>query len=102
MNRQQRRLMARQKAVEQKYLSEIYDRQNKVDDRQVELTIVCIGLALNKLYGWNGRGIGRVTQEFANQLHRVYAGETYENLAKELYAKTEIEFKLGSREEVSA
>lgn len=80
--------------MEQKYYKELVDRQNKVDDRLVDLNNVCIGLALNKLYGWNGQGIGHVVQEFSNQVARIYHGETYEDLARELKDKTGIEFQL--------
>ena len=94
MNRQQRRLNARriaqERAFEEKYWKDIVRRQNTVEDTQVGLHMVCIALALNKIYGWKERGIERVIREYHEQICRIDKGETLEDLAKELEDKTDI------------
>jgi len=79
MNRQQRRLIARQRDFENRYWKEIMDRQNRVDDRKLEIDMVCLALALHELYGWQWHGIQRVLQEFNRQILRLGEGVTYRN-----------------------
>ena len=100
MNRQQRRMLARQKEVEQKYLNEIYDRQNRVDDTHIKIDLVCIGLALNKLYGWKGNGINNVIQEYIAQVTRLLGDETLEDLAAELNRKADVRIQIVSEKGV--
>lgn len=99
MNRQQRRMLARQAEVEAKYLQEIRDRQNKVNDRFISVYIVCIALALYNLYGWKGRGIQRVIGEFNRLICQVSDENlTFEQMNRELLEKTGIQFRLEDRE----
>ena len=94
MNRQQRRLMKRQKAVERKYLTEIEERQNAVDDRVVEIYTICIATALNNLYGWKHHGINRVVSEFCRLITEVNNDSNrFYRLRAELKEKTGIEFQ---------
>lgn len=98
MNRQQRRLNARriaqERQFEQKYWRDIVERQNQVDDRQLGINMVCLGLALNKLYGWQAHGIENVIREYNAQICRLADDESYEDLARELKDKTGIEIRL--------
>ncbi len=98
MNRQQRRLQAREatrrRDFEARYSREIKERQQKIDDRVIESYMVCIALALTNLYRWKGRGIGRVISEF-NRLICSIDGDrvTFESLERDLYQKTGIKFE---------
>ena len=98
MNRQQRRLQAkeayRKRDFEMRYAREIEERQQRVDDRVVESFMVCIALALNNLYGWNRTGIGRVINEFNRLICSIDGvNVNFATLKDELYKKTGIEFQ---------
>ena len=103
MNRQQRRLQARRIAqerdFEQRNWDAIRDRQNRVDDRQLEINMVCLGLALNKLYGWQAHGIERVIREYNTQICRLAGDEDFFDLVKELETKTGCVIRLVNNEE---
>ena len=102
MNRQQRRLRERENArryeFETRYAKEIQERQSHVNDRFIMVYVVCIAMALYNLYGWNGRGIERVIQEF-NRLICLVGDEgiTFDEMNQELYDKTGLRFKLEDR-----
>ena len=93
VNRQQRRLRAKEREKEEKFLRMIKDRQDRVDDRVIELTAVCIALALNDLYRWSGTGIQRVITQFCTRMASIDQGETYDSLREELERKTGIVFR---------
>lgn len=98
MNRQQRRLQAREatrrRDFETRYAREIQSRQQKIDDRVIELYMVCIALALNNLYGWKNRGICRVIGEFNRLICSIDGdGVTFSTLENELYRRTGIKFQ---------
>ena len=103
MNRQQRRLTARRIAqerdFEQRNWNAIVERQNKVDDRQLEINMVCLGLALNKLYGWQAHGIEKVIREYNDQICRLAGDETFEDLVAELEQKTGCTIRLVNKED---
>lgn len=103
MNRQQRRLTARRIAqerdFEQRNWNAIVERQNKVDDRQLEINMICLGLALNKLYGWQAHGIENVIREYNAQICRLAGDETFEDLVAELEQKTGCTIRLVNKEE---
>lgn len=89
MNRQQRREMARRQAVENKYWNQLVERQNRVDDRKLELGMTAIAIALYNIYGWEEEEIVKVLQEYNKQICRIASeGLTYEDLKKELEEKT--------------
>lgn len=94
MNRQQRRMRARQAAFEARHWKEIEDRQNQVEDRTLEVFMVGLSLALNKLYGWQHHGIQNVISETNYQICRINGDVTLEDLAKELADKTGVVFRL--------
>lgn len=98
MNRQQRRLQAREatrrRDFETRYAREIQNRQQKIDDRVIESYMVCIALALTNLYGWKGRGIGRVISEFNRLICSIDGvGVTFNTLESELYRRTGVKFQ---------
>jgi len=98
MNRQQRReqmkRISRERAFEQRYAQQIEERQAKIDDRLIEVYMVCIGLALNKLYGWDDERINAVIEEFNRQICRIDGvNVTYDTLMAELNRETGIEFR---------
>lgn len=94
MNRQQRRMLARQKEVEQKYLTDLEDRQNRRADHNTETILVGVALALNQLYGWTDRGIERVIHECMKQVSRLEYGETLYDLVTDLEKRTGISIKV--------
>ena len=86
LSRQERRRMAReaekQKMFDRRYGKRVEERQNKVDDRTVEIYTTCMGLAVVDLYG-----------RFCERLMSLEEpGVTYESLQKELDEKTDIKF----------
>lgn len=99
MNRQQRRLMRKHLEnrydFEERYAAEIRERQNHVNDRFIEIYVVCIALAVHNLYGWKARGIGRVIREFNRLICRIgEEGTTFDELNRELLDKTGVQFRL--------
>lgn len=93
MNRQQRREAARRIAYEKKYHDEIIDRQNRVDDRIIELNVVCIGLAILDEYGFMPERINRIVTAYCKRMMQLDDGRTYEELRDELKDKTGVVFK---------
>ena len=95
--RQERRRQARQRekerAFEQKYGKEIEERQERVDDRTVELYTTCIGLAIYDEYGYMPNRIHRIVTAFCNRLMSLMEPDvTYFTLQQELKEKTGVEF----------
>ena len=93
MNRQQRRIAAQKKAVEYKYMNQIIDHNERVDQHQITLGLVSMALALHKLYGWTGE-IQRVIDEYVNQITRINDGDTLYDLALELERTADIRIKV--------
>ena len=96
MNRQQRRQMARQRAVEQKYMEQLVENQWKVDERQTTAFLICFALAVHEAYGWGQVRLARGMGEFNKQLLRLNAGDTLEDLRNDLEERTGIFIKLDS------
>ena len=101
MNRAGRRELKRQRekelAFERKYSKTIAERQERIDDRLVEAYTVCIGLALNDVYGWKYNAINKVVTAFCERLCSMGDddGPSYYDLKNELYDKTGVEFQWG-------
>jgi len=93
MNRQERRRLAKQQAFEAKYEREIKERQNRIDDRTVELYTTCIGLAVYDCYGYRPTVAGRIITAFCNRLMTIDEGRTLTDFKQELKEKTGIELE---------
>ena len=91
MNRQERRRLAKQQAFEAKYERAIKERQNRIDDRTVELYTTCIGLAVYDCYGYRPTVAGRIITAFCNRLMTIGEdGKTLSDLKEELTERTGI------------
>lgn len=90
MNRQQRRLRARQHIVEAELAERIYRDQVRLNDFTIEAYMVCIGLSVHALWGSNRDDmIVPLIEEFNRQICRVDgSAENYKMLAKEFEEKT--------------
>lgn len=90
MNRQERRLRARQYAVEAQIAERIYRDQVAVSDYTITAYMVCIGLAVHALWGSSKNDmIVPLIEEFNRQISRVDGSrENYEMLAREFERKT--------------
>ena len=90
MNRQQRRLRARQYAVEARIAEQIHKDQVKLGDFTIEAYMVCIGLAVHALWGSSKNDmIIPLIEEFNRQICRVDGSmENYEMLREEFEEKT--------------
>lgn len=93
MNRQQRRIAAQKKAVEYKYMNQIIDHNERVDQHQITLGLVSMALALHKLYGWKDE-IQRVIDEYVAQITRINDGETVDDLVAELAEQADIRIRV--------
>ena len=93
MNRQERRRLAKQAAFEAKYEKEIKERQNRIDDRTVELYTTCIGLAVYDCYGYRPTVAGRIITAFCERLMTIDEGRTLTDFKQELKEKTGIELE---------
>lgn len=96
-SRQERRLRAREAQKQQefdyRYGRQVRDRQNRIDDRLVELYTVCMGLAITDLYGYMPKRINRIVTQFCNRLMSLNDdGVSYATLRDELKQKTGVEF----------
>ena len=96
MNRQERRKHQRETAISKRIEQQLYERQALLDDRLIEIYLVCVGLAVNEvLHDDNGDLIAPVINAFNRHILRFHdEGTTFETLAGELKEKTGIEFKL--------
>lgn len=97
MTRQQRRALQRQREREQrfeeKYGTEILERQNKIDDRVVEMYAVCMGLAVYDEYGNMPNRIKRIVTAFCRRMTMFAESDaSYEDYCRELKDKTGVEF----------
>lgn len=90
MNRQQRREMAKRKAVENKYRGQMIDHQCMVKQRRVEMDLLCLALSLRHVWGWGQVRIARCMTEFYHQLMRFQDEELIEDLRQELEDETGI------------
>lgn len=90
MNRQQRRMRARRYEMECQLAEQIYKENVKLGDFAIEAYMICIGLAVYKLWGSSKNDIiVPLIQEFNRQICRVDGSrENYEMLAREFERKT--------------
>ena len=96
-SRQERRRQARelekQRRFDDTHEQWIIERQNKVDDRLVELYTTCIALAVYDEYGYMPARITRIVTAFCNRLMSLTKPENnYDTLSRELREKTGCEF----------
>lgn len=97
LSRQERRRIAREAqkraAFEQRYGDQIIERQNKIDDRTVEIYTTCMALAITDLYGYMPKRVNRIVTRFCERIYQVEEdGVGFPELAQELKDKTGIEF----------
>lgn len=97
LSRQERRRLARenekQRTFDRRYGKQVEERQNKVDDRTVEIYTTCMGLAVVDLYGRMPGRVKRIVTRFCERLMSLEdPNVTYESLQKELDEKTDIKF----------
>ena len=90
MNRQQRRALAKRREVENKYYDELVERQNMINDYQLEMNLICFALAMRESYGFGQQRIAKGMRAFNSQLMRFLDGTTVEDLRDELREKTGI------------
>lgn len=88
MNRQQRRIMARQRAVEKK----LEDKIIRADQVEAELYYTVIGLALEELYGFKQQRIARVWKRTDEIIGEIVDGNaTFPMLKNRLKMRADIE-----------
>lgn len=91
--REQRRRMERQQRFDERYGESVMERQNKIDDRVVELNSVCMGLAVYDEYGYMPARIRRIVTAYCRRMTMFAESDaTYEDYARELKEKTGVEF----------
>ncbi len=106
-SRQERRRIEReikkQRSFEQKYSKAIEDRQDRVDDRTVEIYTTCMGLAVYDLYGYMPKRVNRIVTQFCNRLMSLADPNVdFPALQKELKDKTGIQFVWKKEETLNA
>lgn len=97
LSRQERRRIAReaekQRSFDRRYGRQVEERQNKIDDKKVEVYTVCMALAVTDLYGYMPKRVKRIVTRFCERLYQVEEdGVKFSDLEKELKDKTDIEF----------
>lgn len=95
MNRQQRRLMMRQKETESKHLQYLERRQAERMDASLDFFAVSIALAHHDLYPGNDDKIANFIEAWNNHVRRILENEvTFPELQSELMDKTGISFTI--------
>lgn len=94
MNRQQRRLYAREQQVKAEVQRDLERRQDIINDARTQCYMVGVALAVHSLYGKNGDDkIIPFVNEVNRQMCRIHTENmTFDQLKDELYRKTGIEF----------
>lgn len=97
LSRQERRRIAKEKQKQQefdrRYGKQVVERQNKVDDRTVEIYTTCMALAVVDLYGYMPKRVNRIVTRFCERIYQVEEDDvSFSELEKELKDKTGIEF----------
>ena len=91
--RDRQRRLEKQQRFDETYGESVMDRQNKVDDRVVELYCVCMGLAVYDEYGNMPTRIKRIVTAFCRRMEDfASSGATYSDYKRELKEKTGVEF----------
>lgn len=92
MNRQQRRIQSKIVQTEQRIKQQLYDRQSRVNEVEVELYFTAMGLAINQLYGWKNGPISRIWERTDQIIGMVADGkETLEGLKEKLRNIADVE-----------
>jgi len=101
MNRQQRRLYAREQQVKAEVWRELERRQDIMNDARTQCYMVGVALAVHELYGPNGDDkIVPFVQEVNRQMGRMHTENlTFDQLKDELYRKTGVVFCWAEDEE---
>lgn len=95
MNRQQRRLMARQKETESRHLQYLEQRQKEKMDASLDFFAVSIALAHHDVYPDSDDKIADFIAAWNNHVRRIIENEvTFPELQRELEAKTQITFTI--------
>lgn len=95
MNRQQRRLMARQKETESRHLQYLEQRQAERMDASLDFFAVSIALAHHDVYPDGDDKIADFIVAWNNHVRRIIENEvTFPELQRELEEKTGISFTI--------
>lgn len=87
------RELEKKRAFEDRYCKEIEERQDRIDDRTVELYTTCIALAVYDLYGYMPKRVRRIVNAFCERLMSLSEpGVDYFTLREELDRKMGIQF----------
>lgn len=98
MNRQQRRLMERQKAIEARHLHELREEQRIRQDASLDLYTVCIALAHHDVYPDADDKIGDFLTAWNSHVCRVIeGGMSYPEIQREAKEKTGITYTITDR-----
>lgn len=92
MNRQQRRMLERQRATEARNLKHLHERRERLDEVVIEQFLVAAGLALHQEFGFGAKRIARVLNKM-NELIGSQDGEvvTFQKYRQQLKDETGIE-----------
>ncbi len=95
MNRQQRRLMMRQKETESRHLQYLEQRQKEKMDASLDFFAVSIALAHHDIYPDSDDEIADFIAAWNNHVRRIIENEvTFPELQRELEEKTGISFTI--------
>ena len=94
ISRRLKRKEKRMREVEDRYLTELQDRQEIIDEKTIEQFFVAVGWALYTEFGWKANGIGRVWTAMNAIIGGYAEDETkYAQIKKQLKEKAYIEIK---------
>ena len=91
MNRAARRRQQKMAQTEIKYANMLYERQNRIDDKLIELWMVCLALAIADTFGDDCDAVEKIMPAFQERLKELNNRPLYD-MAKELSERTGIEF----------
>ena len=98
MNRQQRRLIERQRETEARYLKHLEERQDARQDASLDLYTVCIALAHHDVYPGQDDKIGDFLTAWNEHVCRVIeGGVSYPEIQREAKEKTGIVYTITDR-----
>lgn len=98
MNRQQRRLMERQKAIEARHLQELREEQQMRQDASLDLYTICIALAHHDVYPDGDERIADFLTAWNGHVCRVVeGGKSYPEIQREAKEKTGIVYTITDR-----
>ena len=91
MNRQQRRAIAKRLEADKRAEERLIEKQNRIDDKLIELWMVCLALAITDVYGYMPTRVEKIMNAFKARLAQLN-DRPLESLCRELCEKTGIEF----------